>query len=107
MSKGITPIVYCCSYKSLFLFAAGHGDKKEVESKLNELHKEFQSLAGLADKRRNALMVTREYFRFVAECEELEQWLLDKQRICQSFKPGRDMVALVALQQKHKVNLFF
>ncbi|XP_022655531.1 spectrin beta chain, non-erythrocytic 1-like isoform X3 [Varroa destructor] len=80
----------------------GHGDKTTMKSEQKALESEFEKAQTLAAVRMDKLHAARDLFRFVTELEELEREVLDKQRACQSFKPGRDMVSLVAAQQKHK-----
>lgn len=84
------------------IFVDGHGDKATMESEQKALESEFDEAQKLAEARRAKLHDARDLFRFMTELEELEREVLDKQRACQSFKPGKDMVALVAAQQKHK-----
>lgn len=73
-----------------------------MEAEQKALEAEFEKAQTLAKARMERLHAARDLFRFGAELEELEREVLDKQRACQSFKPGRDMVSLVAAQQKHK-----
>lgn len=87
---------------SMLTIADGHGDKTTMKSEQKALESEFEKAQTLAAVRMDKLHAARDLFRFVTELEELEREVLDKQRACQSFKPGRDMVSLVAAQQKHK-----
>ncbi|OQR67372.1 spectrin beta chain [Tropilaelaps mercedesae] len=84
------------------LLKGGQGDKATMEAEQKALESEFAKAQTLAVARMERLHTARDLFRFVAELEELEREVLDKQRACQSFKPGRDMVSLVSAQQKHK-----
>ncbi|KAG0425689.1 hypothetical protein HPB47_027165, partial [Ixodes persulcatus] len=82
----------------------GHREGPVLQRRLDELNADFASLGKLASQRRRLLDDWRAYFQFVQDHEEEEAWVREKQRICKAQVAGKDLLALVSLQQKHKSN---
>ncbi|XP_040070142.1 spectrin beta chain, non-erythrocytic 1 [Ixodes scapularis] len=80
----------------------GHREGPVLQRRLDELNADFASLGKLASQRRRLLDDWRAYFQFVQDHEEEEAWVKEKQRICKAQVAGKDLLALVSLQQKHK-----
>lgn len=73
-----------------------------LQKKLDDLNRDYDSLVKLAADRRHQLDESRAYYQFVQDHEEEEAWITEKQRICKTVVAGKDLLALVSQQQKHK-----
>ncbi|XP_065309042.1 spectrin beta chain-like isoform X2 [Dermacentor albipictus] len=84
------------------LLKQGHKEGPVLQRKLDDLNADYATLGKLAKRRRRQLDEWRAYFQFVQDHEEEEAWIREKQRICKAVVAGKDLLALVSLQQKHK-----
>lgn len=73
-----------------------------LESKLQKLNHSYASLTKLAAARKTKLEDLLVYYQFVEDSEEEEVWLVEHQRICQAVLPSKDLLGVIAFQQKHK-----
>lgn len=71
-------------------------------SRVADLNDQYSELLDLANKRRANLQTLQVYLQFVEDHEEEEGWLVERQRICQTVLPSKDLLAVLSLQQKHK-----
>ena len=61
------------------------------------------SLVDESGQRSERLDEWRSYLQFLQDCEDEEAWLVEKQRICTAGITAKDLRAVLAMQQKHKV----
>ena len=73
-----------------------------LDSKLQKLNQGYTSLTKLAGVRREKLEDLLVYYQFVEDSEEEEAWIVERQRICQAVLPSKDLLGVIAFQQKHK-----
>uniref|UniRef100_A0A2R5L953 Putative spectrin beta chain non-erythrocytic 5 isoform x6 n=1 Tax=Ornithodoros turicata TaxID=34597 RepID=A0A2R5L953_9ACAR len=81
---------------------APHREAPVLQKKLDELNRDYDNLVKLAAERRHQLDESRAYFQFVQDHEEEDAWITEKQCICKTVVAGKDLLALVSQQQKHK-----
>ena len=63
----------------------------------------YEDVVKLAKKRRCRLEEARNLYQFLADTEEEEAWVVEKQRICNAAVAAKDLRAVMSLLQKHKV----
>ncbi|GFR08930.1 spectrin beta chain, non-erythrocytic 1 [Trichonephila clavata] len=80
----------------------GHKEAPILQKRLNKLNAEYDNLVNLASNRRTKLEESRMYYQFVQDQEEEDAWVVEKQLICKSVVPGKDLQGALSLQQKHK-----
>ncbi|GFT80923.1 spectrin beta chain, non-erythrocytic 5 [Nephila pilipes] len=80
----------------------GHKEAPILQKRLNKLNAEYDNLVNLATNRRTKLEESRMYYQFVQDQEEEDAWVVEKQLICKSVVPGKDLQGALSLQQKHK-----
>ncbi|XP_071037774.1 spectrin beta chain [Parasteatoda tepidariorum] len=80
----------------------GHKEAPILQKRLNKLNAEYENLESLASNRRVKLEESRTYYQFVQDQEEEDAWMVEKQLICKSVVPGKDLQGALSLQQKHK-----
>lgn len=73
-----------------------------LDSKLQKLNHGYDSLTKLAAVRKAKLEDLHVYYQFVEDSEEEESWIVERQRICQAVLPSKDLLGVIAFQQKHK-----
>ena len=73
-----------------------------LDSKLEKLNQGYASLTKLAAVRKAKLEDLHVYYQFVEDSEEEEAWIVERQRICQAVLPSKDLLGVIAFQQKHK-----
>ena len=71
-------------------------------TRVEKLNKQYSELLELTTRRRVELETLQVYFRFVEDHEEEEGWIVERQRICQTVLPSKDLLGVISLQQKHK-----
>ena len=87
-----------CVEKASFYFQDMHLLKKA----LGTLSDSYSGVVKLAKERKQRLEEARNLFQFLADAEEEEAWVLEKQRICASAVTPKDHRAVMSLLQKHK-----
>ncbi|RWS30125.1 spectrin beta chain: non-erythrocytic 1-like protein, partial [Leptotrombidium deliense] len=73
-----------------------------LKQRLDSLNNDYLNLNDTAKHRHNKLEEMRQYFQFVEDEEEVEAWIIERQRICQAVLPSKDLLGVISLQQKHK-----
>ncbi|XP_022241663.1 spectrin beta chain, non-erythrocytic 1-like [Limulus polyphemus] len=80
----------------------GYKEAPVLQKRLDKLNGEYDNLVQLAHNRRAKLEESRAYYQFVQDHEEEEAWVVERQRICKTVIPGKDLLGVTSLQQKHK-----
>lgn len=81
----------------------GHKDAASIAKKLDDLNQAMTDLVDSCAKRRARLENARDFYVFLEDHENEEGWLIEKQRVCKAAITAKDLRAVLALQQKHKV----
>ena len=77
-------------------------DVATLMKKMQELNDKYDDLKKLSAARREKLDEARNFYGFIENYENEESWVIDKQRICKTVVPAKDLRAVVSFQQKHK-----
>ncbi|XP_076359799.1 spectrin beta chain, non-erythrocytic 5 kst [Tachypleus tridentatus] len=80
----------------------GYKEAPVLQKRLDKLNGEYDNLVQLVHNRRAKLEESRAYYQFVQDHEEEEAWVVERQRICKTVIPGKDLLGVTSLQQKHK-----
>ncbi|KAJ6217266.1 hypothetical protein RDWZM_008423 [Blomia tropicalis] len=86
--------------------AQSHLVEKEIpllKQGIDSLNETYSQLIKLAADKRDRLIKSRDFYRFLQDIDEEDAALSDKQNICQAILPGKDLLAIISLQQKHNV----
>ncbi len=74
-----------------------------LSSSLETLNNEYITVTELSKLKKEKLEETRAYYQFIEDIEEEEATICERQRICQSVLPSKDLLGVIALQHKHSV----
>lgn len=80
----------------------GHKDAHILQKRLEVMNEEFNKLSKLSKDHQKNLEETQEFLQFMNDAEEEEAWVNEKQHICMTIVSGKDLRAVLNLQQKHK-----
>ncbi|GAB6026067.1 hypothetical protein CHUAL_012270 [Chamberlinius hualienensis] len=81
----------------------GHKDGPVLQKRLDKMNSEFIRLTNLSKAQQDQLEGSKRLMEFMEDHEEEEAWVKEKQQICKAVISGKDLLAVVRLQQKHKV----
>ncbi|XP_027197243.2 spectrin beta chain, non-erythrocytic 5 kst [Dermatophagoides pteronyssinus] len=74
-----------------------------LQESLHSLQKLHETLKQQSLIKRKKLIKLRDFYRLLQDIEEEETTLADKLNICQAILPGKDLLGVISLQQKHNV----
>ena len=74
-----------------------------LKQSLHSLQKSHETLNHQSTMKRQKLIKLRDFYRLLQDLEEEEATLAEKLNICQAILPGKDLLGIISLQQKHNV----
>lgn len=80
--------------------------KKEIPSLQQSaalLNHTYAKLNDIANTKREKLIKLQDFYKLLQDIDEEDATLSDKLNICQAILPGKDLLAIISLQQKHNV----
>ena len=72
-----------------------------LRSGIDSLKRTYAELKELAAAKREQLTKLRNFYQLLQDVEEEDAALSEKQNICQAILPGKDLLGMLSLQQKH------
>ncbi|XP_069363525.1 spectrin beta chain, non-erythrocytic 5 isoform X3 [Maniola hyperantus] len=74
-------------------------EDEQVSKKLDELKASYEEMKLLSAKRQQRLQQSLKYFKFVQECEEVQEWISEQMATAASEEYGLDVEHVETLQQ--------
>ncbi|GBP27213.1 Spectrin beta chain, non-erythrocytic 5 [Eumeta japonica] len=74
-------------------------DGEKVKQRMEELRRAYEELKFLSAKRQQRLQQSLKYFKFVQECEEVQEWINEQMTVAASEDYGLDVEHVDTLQQ--------
>ncbi|XP_060809257.1 spectrin beta chain, non-erythrocytic 5 isoform X2 [Amyelois transitella] len=74
-------------------------DKEQVQQRLQQLQQAYEDMKLLLAKRQLRLQHSLKYFKFVQECEEVQEWISEQMTVAASEEYGLDVEHVETLQQ--------
>ncbi|KAK3538029.1 hypothetical protein QTP70_027382 [Hemibagrus guttatus] len=79
-----------------------HRDVSQIQRRVKELNRQYNSILTLSQNRRRALEGQLKLFEFFHDCEEVEGWIYEKWLLVQAASLGRDLSQIEQAIQNHK-----
>lgn len=75
----------------------------QLQESANLLVQSYEQLANIANNKRVKLIKLQDFYKLMQDIDEEDAALSEKLNICQAILPGKDLRAIISLQQKHNV----